>query len=151
MPLVTVLEGEVDTAQPGVDLKYPSVTSCMTVTVVFDNGLMLGGHAVRVPTENQRSPAQILEELNHRIQAMREASPAKLWVLGDLGGWTPQFASADQDVSAAVGEDGQREQELGDYVTQQLGLDDNIEHTVAQALGDIQFAGGFDGDLTPEW
>lgn len=151
MPRVTVLEGEVDTAQPDVDLKYPSVTSCMTVTVVFDNGLMLGGHAVRVPTENQLSPVQILEELNNRIQATQGASPVKLWVLGDLGGWTPQFASADQDVSAAVGEDEQREQELGDYVAQQLGLDAHIEHTVTQAFGDIHFAGGTDGDLTPEW
>jgi hypothetical protein len=123
----------------------------MTVTVVFNNGLMLGGHAVRVPTENQLTPAHILGELNRRLQTTRGASPAKLWVLGDLGGWTPQFASVGQDMNEAVGEDEQRQNQLGNHVAQQLGLDVNIERTVAQASGNIGFNGGTDGDLVPNW
>jgi hypothetical protein len=52
----------------GNQLYYPSVHTCVTVTLVFENGL-LGGHASQVPPREKADP-QPKENLKEVIEAM---------------------------------------------------------------------------------
>jgi hypothetical protein len=52
-------------------LYYPYVSSCVTVTLIFENGL-LGGHASQVTPDNTKQPEQNLLDV---IKRMKSAAP----------------------------------------------------------------------------
>ena len=52
-------------------LYYPYVSSCVTVTLIFENGV-LGGHASQVTPDNKKQPEQNLLDV---IKRMKSAAP----------------------------------------------------------------------------
>ncbi|HKQ77849.1 MAG TPA: hypothetical protein VJ810_29395 [Blastocatellia bacterium] len=55
-------------------LFYPYVSSCVTVTLVFDNGL-LGGHASQVTTDSKNPQFKAAENLLAVLERMASAAP----------------------------------------------------------------------------
>ncbi|MEV4434443.1 hypothetical protein [Streptomyces sp. NPDC049555] len=85
---VRITEGQVREAAPGQAILYPSVTSCLTVTVRLAGGGKAGAHAslFQVPGE-YRSDA-ILPALRRAAGARRVAS---VEVKGAVGAWHPGY------------------------------------------------------------
>jgi hypothetical protein len=81
-------------------LYYPYVSSCVTVTLIFENGL-LGGHASQVTPDNKRQPEQNLLGV---IKRMKGAAPSeqtrgallKIYFIGtaDDPGWNLKEAES---------------------------------------------------------
>ncbi|MBH1938726.1 hypothetical protein I5Q34_31450 [Streptomyces sp. AV19] len=85
---VRITEGQVREAAPGGSILYPSVTSCLTVTVRLRDGGLVGAHAslFQVPGE-YRSDA-ILPALRERVGARQVAA---VEVRGAVGAWHPGY------------------------------------------------------------
>ncbi|PNE31055.1 hypothetical protein AF335_26360 [Streptomyces eurocidicus] len=86
--LVRITEGQVAEARPGVPILYPSVTSCLTVTVRLADGRKAGAHAslFQVPGE-YRSDA-ILAALKQRVG---HRTVRAVEVRGAVGAWHPGY------------------------------------------------------------
>ncbi|MGW4690594.1 hypothetical protein ACWEPM_37740 [Streptomyces sp. NPDC004244] len=84
----TVTEGQVKEVAPGGVITYPSVTSCLTVTVRLRDGGLVGAHAslFRVPGELRSD--EILAALEHLVGDR----PVKaVEVKGAVGAWHPGY------------------------------------------------------------
>ncbi|WP_171170706.1 hypothetical protein [Streptomyces sp. I05A-00742] len=136
---VRITEGQVREAAPGTPLLYPSVTSCLTVTVRLRSGGLVGAHAslFRVPGE-LRSDA-ILPALRKRV-GNRPVRAVE--VRGALGAWHPGY------LTKAIEAYGP-----GEEIPQPAGpAPEGLAGAVARALGQPRAAVTVedvpDGDLT---
>ncbi|WP_223268428.1 hypothetical protein [Streptosporangium nondiastaticum] len=85
---VRITEGQVGEAAPGGTLLYPSVTSCLTVTVRLRDGGLVGAHASLFQVPGEFRSDRILTELKRRTggRAVRAVE-----VRGAVGAWDPSY------------------------------------------------------------
>ncbi|MGW2600916.1 hypothetical protein [Streptomyces klenkii] len=85
---VRITEGQVAEAAPGGTLFYPSVTSCLTVTVRLRNGGLVGAHASLFQVPGELRSDRILSALKQRVggRAVRAVE-----VRGAVGAWDPSY------------------------------------------------------------
>ncbi|MGI5341710.1 hypothetical protein ACQEVS_32045 [Streptomyces sp. CA-181903] len=85
---VRITEGQVREAAPGTPLLYPSVTSCLTVTVRLAGGGLVGAHASLFQVPGELRSDAILPALRARIGHRPVRS---VEVKGALGAWHPGY------------------------------------------------------------
>ncbi|WP_367141047.1 MULTISPECIES: hypothetical protein [Streptomyces] len=85
---VRITEGQVAEAAPGGTLFYPSVTSCLTVTVRLRDGGLVGAHASLFQVPGELRSDRILSALKQRVggRAVRAVE-----VRGAVGAWDPSY------------------------------------------------------------
>ncbi|MGK5546541.1 hypothetical protein ACSNOH_17675 [Streptomyces sp. URMC 127] len=83
-----ITEGQVGEAAPGGTLLYPSVTSCLTVTVRLQDGGLVGAHASLFQVPGELRSDRILSALKQRTggRAVRAVE-----VRGAVGAWDPSY------------------------------------------------------------
>ncbi|AWN32391.1 hypothetical protein DKG71_31580 [Streptomyces sp. NEAU-S7GS2] len=83
-----VTEGQVKEARPGGVIRYPSVTSCLTITVHLRAGGAVGAHASLFQVPGELRSDQIL----HRVKTMvGPRAVAAVDVRGAVGAWHPSY------------------------------------------------------------
>ncbi|MEU8548476.1 hypothetical protein AB0C81_16045 [Streptomyces roseoverticillatus] len=85
---VRITEGQVGEAARGGTLLYPSVTSCLTVTVRLRDGGLVGAHASLFQVPGELRSDRILSGLKQRVggRAVRAVE-----VKGAVGAWDPSY------------------------------------------------------------
>ncbi|MEU8892563.1 hypothetical protein [Streptomyces sp. NPDC048442] len=84
----TVTEGQVREVAPGGVLTYPSVTSCLTVTVRLRDGGLVGAHASLFQVPGELRSDAILTALGELVG---HRSVAAVQVKGAVGAWHPSY------------------------------------------------------------
>ncbi|WP_242441157.1 hypothetical protein [Streptomyces sp. CB02923] len=87
-PAVRITEGQVREAGPGGALLYPSVTSCLTVTVRLADGGLAGAHASLFQVPGEYRSDRILGALRDRVGG-RDVTAVE--VRGAVGAWLPGY------------------------------------------------------------
>ncbi|WP_244409290.1 hypothetical protein [Streptomyces albofaciens] len=87
-PAVRITEGQVREAGPGGTLLYPSVTSCLTVTVRLADGGLVGAHASLFQVPGEYRSDRILGVLRDRVGDRRVTA---VQVRGAVGAWHPGY------------------------------------------------------------
>ncbi|WP_443041626.1 eCIS core domain-containing protein [Streptomyces sp. B21-083] len=85
---VSIAEGEVDEVGPGGTITYPSVTSCLTITVYLRDGGKVGGHASLYQVPGGLYSDQILPAIKSRVGKRRVESVS---VRGAVSSWNPKY------------------------------------------------------------
>lgn len=85
---VRITEGQVGEAAPGGTLLYPSVTSCLTVTVRLADGGLVGAHASLFQVPGEHRSDRVLGALRDRVGG-RDVSAVE--VRGAVGAWLPGY------------------------------------------------------------
>ncbi|MFC5147792.1 hypothetical protein [Streptomyces aureoversilis] len=85
---VRITEGQVAEAAPGGAILYPSVTSCLTVTVRLRDGGLVGAHASLFQVPGEYRSDRILSELK-RAAGGRPVRAVE--VRGAVGAWDPSY------------------------------------------------------------
>ncbi|MFD9887032.1 hypothetical protein ACFWZT_36850 [Streptomyces alboflavus] len=83
-----VTEGQVKEAAPGGTLLYPSVTSCLTVTVHLRSGGAVGAHASLFQVPGELRSDRILDRVKALVGTREVAS---VEVRGAVGAWHPAY------------------------------------------------------------
>lgn len=81
-------EGEVDEVGPGGTITYPSVTSCLVITVHLRDGGKVGGHASLFRVEGKLHSDEILPAIR-RVVGKRRVEAVD--VSGAVGSWNPSY------------------------------------------------------------
>jgi len=83
-----ITEGQVGEVGPGGTIRYPAVTSCLTVTVRLQDGGKVGAHASLFQVPGEYRSDRILAAVKQRIGArgVREVE-----VRGAVGAWDPSY------------------------------------------------------------
>ncbi|MET9821666.1 MULTISPECIES: hypothetical protein [Streptomyces] len=84
----TVAEGEVKSVGPGGTITYPSVTSCLTITVYLRDGSKVGGHASLLQMSGGMYSDQILPAIRSQVG---EGRVEKIDVSGAVSAWNPAY------------------------------------------------------------
>ncbi|WP_031189068.1 MULTISPECIES: hypothetical protein [Streptomyces] len=87
-PAVRITEGQVREAGPGGTLLYPSVTSCLTVTVRLADGGLVGAHASLFQVPGEYRSDRILGALRDRVGGRGVTA---VEVRGAVGAWHPGY------------------------------------------------------------
>ena len=90
---IELTEGMVGWAKSTEELKYPSVTSCLTVTCVTSNGGKAGAHLSIFKKKNGLDYKDVLPALILVLGASRSAVK-KVWIVGQLTTWKTTFEPA---------------------------------------------------------
>ncbi|MER5809591.1 hypothetical protein ABT143_15575 [Streptomyces sp. NPDC002033] len=85
---VTVTEGRIGEAAPGGVIIYPSVTSCLTVTVRLRDGGLVGAHASLFQVPGELRSDAILTALRDRVG---DRPVTAIEVRGAVGAWAPGY------------------------------------------------------------
>ncbi|GGX97466.1 hypothetical protein GCM10010324_49560 [Streptomyces hiroshimensis] len=85
---VRITEGQVAEAAPGGTILYPSVTSCLTVTVRLRDGGLVGAHASLFQVPGEYRSDRILSELKRRTGGRPVRA---VEVRGAVGAWDPSY------------------------------------------------------------
>nr|WP_237526947.1 MULTISPECIES: hypothetical protein [unclassified Streptomyces] len=84
----TITEGQVKEVAPGGVITYPSVTSCLTVTVRLREGGLVGAHASLFQVPGELRSDRILAALKDRVG---DRPVAAVEVRGAVGAWHPSY------------------------------------------------------------
>ncbi|MFD8024064.1 hypothetical protein ACFV6G_27050 [Streptomyces lavendulae] len=84
----TVTEGQVKEVAPGGVITYPSVTSCLTVTVRLADGGLIGAHASLFQVPGELRSDEILAAVKDRV-GNRQVTAVQ--VKGAVGAWHPSY------------------------------------------------------------
>ncbi|MFI6148737.1 hypothetical protein [Streptomyces sp. NPDC051109] len=84
----TVTEGQVKEVAPGGVITYPSVTSCLTVTVRLRDGGLVGAHASLFEVAGELRSDEILVALKHLVG---NRAVTAVQVKGAVGAWHPGY------------------------------------------------------------
>ncbi|WP_199832231.1 hypothetical protein [Streptomyces sp. WM6373] len=84
----TVTEGQVKEVVPGGVMTYPSVTSCLTVTVRVRGGGLVGAHASLFQVPGELRSDEILGALKQLVGGRPVAA---IEVRGAVGAWHPSY------------------------------------------------------------
>ncbi|MGW2816304.1 hypothetical protein [Streptomyces sp. NPDC001415] len=118
----TVSEGQVKEVGPGGVITYPSVTSCLTVTVRLRGGGLVGAHASLFQVPGELRSDEILPALKVLVGGRQVTA---IEVKGAVGAWHPSY------FTKAIESYGE-----GEQVPVPTGQDlDGIAHAVADGLG----------------
>ncbi|MFI1968769.1 hypothetical protein [Streptomyces cinnamoneus] len=85
---VRITEGQVAEAAPGGTILYPSVTSCLTVTVRLRGGAKVGAHASLFQVPGAYRSDEILAAVKRRVGARAVTA---VEVRGAVGAWHPGY------------------------------------------------------------
>ncbi|GAA0395845.1 hypothetical protein [Streptomyces luteireticuli] len=85
---VRITEGQVREAAPGGSILYPSVTSCLTITVRLRGGGLAGAHASLFQVPGEYRSDEILPALRKRIGGRGVTA---VEVRGAVGAWYPGY------------------------------------------------------------
>ncbi|MEV0374369.1 hypothetical protein AB0I10_32020 [Streptomyces sp. NPDC050636] len=85
---IRITEGQVGEVEPGGTITYPSVTSCLTVTVRLRDGGKVGAHASLFQVPGEYRSDRILAAVKQRTGA-RAVSAVE--VRGAVGAWDPSY------------------------------------------------------------
>ncbi|MFE5867810.1 hypothetical protein ACFQ6V_04040 [Streptomyces roseifaciens] len=85
---VRITEGQVAEAAPGGAILYPSVTSCLTVTVRLRDGGLVGAHASLFQVPGEYRSDRILSELKRAVGGRPVRA---VEVRGAVGAWDPSY------------------------------------------------------------
>lgn len=117
-----ITEGQVGEIGPGGTLTYPSVTSCLTVTVRLQDGGKVGAHASLFQVPGEYRSDRILAAVGQRIGARGVRA---VEVRGAVGAWDPSYFTKAIESYAE-----------GEQVPVPTGPDpDGLARVVADALG----------------
>ncbi|WP_051852287.1 hypothetical protein [Streptomyces aureocirculatus] len=117
-----VTEGQVKEAAPGGVIRYPSVTSCLTVTVQLRSGGAVGAHASLFQVPGELRSDEILDRVKS-VVGPRAVTDVE--VRGAVGAWHPSYFTKAIEAYGA-----------GEEVPVPTGPDfAGLTTTVAQALG----------------
>ncbi|WP_327228227.1 hypothetical protein [Streptomyces platensis] len=83
-----ITEGQVGEVGPGGTIRYPSVTSCLTVTVRLQDGGKVGAHASLFQVPGEYRSDRILAAVKQRIGTRRVRA---VEVRGAVGAWVPSY------------------------------------------------------------
>ncbi|MEV7596958.1 hypothetical protein AB0O91_06165 [Kitasatospora sp. NPDC089797] len=134
---VSITEGEVGEVGPRGTITYPSVTSCLVVTVYLRDGGKVGGHASLFQVPGKYASDEILPALR---RAVGHRPVRAVDVSGAVGAWNPSYfrkAIERYTDGAPPGPTGDARR-IGDTVAELLGL-----HSEKVTVRDVP-----DGDLT---
>ncbi|WP_306333120.1 hypothetical protein [Streptomyces sp. KL118A] len=84
----TITEGQVKEVAPGGEITYPSVTSCLTVTVRLRDGGLVGAHASLFQVPGELRSDRILAALKDRVG---DRPVTAVEVRGAVGAWHPGY------------------------------------------------------------
>ncbi|MBB4893624.1 hypothetical protein FHS39_002655 [Streptomyces olivoverticillatus] len=85
---VRITEGQVAETGPGGTIVYPSVTSCLTITVRLRDGSKVGAHASLFQVPGELRSDEILAAVKRR---MARRPVAAVEVRGAVGAWYPGY------------------------------------------------------------
>lgn len=85
---IRISEGQVGEVGPGGTITYPSVTSCLTVTVRLQDGGMVGAHASLFQVPGEYRSDRILAAVKRRAGARAVRA---VEVRGAVGAWHPSY------------------------------------------------------------
>ncbi|UQA90591.1 hypothetical protein [Streptomyces halobius] len=85
---IRISEGQVGEVGPGGTITYPSVTSCLTVTVRLQGGGLVGAHASLFQVPGEYRSDRILAAVKQRTGARRVRA---VEVRGAVGAWDPSY------------------------------------------------------------
>ncbi|MGW1376177.1 hypothetical protein ACWD6P_18165 [Streptomyces sp. NPDC002446] len=85
---IRISEGQVGEIGPGGTLTYPSVTSCLTVTVRLQDGGKVGAHASLFQVPGEYRSDRILAAVKQRIGARTVRA---VEIRGAVGAWDPSY------------------------------------------------------------
>jgi hypothetical protein len=135
-------EGEVGTGQTGI--AYTTVTSCLTVTCLMDDGSYVGGHLSLTPTGGGRVSTEVLPAMVQEFQGKKVAA-VKLVGQKDL--WNPLFLDETPEVVGAAGGKGVITDkgaivpgDMEQAIRTKLGLDASVNVTQETQNGDFTIA-----------
>jgi hypothetical protein len=131
----TIREGEVREAAPGGRIRYPSVTSCLTVTVHLRTGGMVGAHISIFRAGSAHASNEILPALR---TAMGTRHVAAIEIVGEFGTWNSAWLTTnveDQANTVTDPEPNARQNVLA-VVQQALGHEANKYTTRPVAAGE---------------
>ncbi|MFJ7250525.1 hypothetical protein ACIQWA_38600 [Kitasatospora sp. NPDC098652] len=134
---VRITEGEVGEVGPRGTITYPSVTSCLVVTVLLRDGGKVGGHASLFQVPGKYSSDEILPAIR---RAVGHRPVQAVDVSGAVGAWNPSYfrkAIERYTDTAPPGPTGDA-QGIGDAVARLLG----------QPRGKVTVQDLPDGDIT---
>ncbi len=114
----SVAEGEVKSVGPGGTITYPSVTSCLTITVYLRDGGKVGGHASLFKASGGMYSDQILPAIKAQVGKSRVE---RIDVSGAISSWNPAY------LKTAI--------EKSDPAPEQKNDPDGIRNVVSSALG----------------
>lgn len=108
-------EGEVDEVGPGGTITYPSVTSCLVITVHLRDGGKVGGHASLFRVDGKLYSDEILPAVK-RVVGKRRVEAVD--VSGAVGSWNPSYLTKaiERYTDGAVPEQTHDRAGLGDVV-----------------------------------
>ncbi|MEV0263932.1 hypothetical protein AB0I49_21690 [Streptomyces sp. NPDC050617] len=136
-----ITEGQVKEVGPGGTLFYPSVTSCLTVTVRLDDGGLVGAHASLFQVPGEYRSDQILAALRERVG---DRGVRAVEVKGAVGAWDPSYFTKALE-SYGDGEDVPFPTEPDPD-----GIADAVAKGTGQPAGKVTVEDVPDGDLTVE-
>jgi hypothetical protein len=67
-------------------MKYPDINSCLTITLVCKNQMLVGAHAVIMTGEGMESLDKLVDKLK---SAAEGHNPLKLFLVGAIAFWNP--------------------------------------------------------------
>ncbi|MFF1377584.1 hypothetical protein [Streptomyces sp. NPDC058308] len=118
----TISEGQVKEVAPGGVLTYPSVTSCLTVTVRLRDGGLVGAHASLFQVPGELRSDEILAAVKRSVGSRAVTA---VEVGGAVGAWHPSY------FTKAIESYGE-----GEQVPVPAGQDvDGLARVVSQGLG----------------
>ncbi|MBZ4321587.1 hypothetical protein [Streptomyces huiliensis] len=136
---VRITEGQVREAAPGTPLLYPSVTSCLTVTVRLADGGLVGAHASLFQVPGELRSDAILPALRARVGHRPVRS---VEVKGALGAWHPGY------LTKAIEAYGPDEEVPVPSVPDAEGVARAVARALGQPRAAVTVADVPDGDLT---
>ncbi|MBD0691154.1 hypothetical protein BG452_08425 [Streptomyces sp. CBMA123] len=117
---VSITEGEVGQVGPKGTITYPSVTSCLVVTVYLRDGGKVGGHASLFQVPGKYSSDEILPAIR---RAVGHRPVKAVDVSGAVGAWNPSYfeKSIERYTDGAPPGPTGDAQRIGDTVAELLG------------------------------
>ena len=134
---------------PGNQLYYPYVSSCVTATLVFQNGL-LGGHASQVTPDEKKPQLQPAQNLQDVISRMITAAPdaktrgafLKICFIGTTSSKDWDFGQATKAITKEFGQP--KEDEPVEYNLSPVDAVFDTEHSVLSIVPREKKAEGAD-------
>ncbi|MER7844239.1 hypothetical protein ABTZ03_09880 [Kitasatospora sp. NPDC096077] len=134
---VSITEGEVGEVRPRGTITYPSVTSCLVVTVYLRDGGKVGGHASLFQVPGKYTSDEILPAIR---RAVGHRPVKAVDVSGAVGAWNPSYF----DKAIEHYTDGTPPEPTGDA----KGIGDTVARLLGQPRTKVTVQDVPDGDIT---
>ncbi|MEU8513873.1 hypothetical protein AB0C76_20125 [Kitasatospora sp. NPDC048722] len=117
---VSITEGEVAEVGPEGAIRYPSVTSCLVVTVYLRDGGKVGGHASLFQVPGKYRSDEVLPAIRRAVGGRQVRA---VDVSGAVGAWNPSYfeKAVEQYTDGSAPEPTGGARGIGDVVAKLLG------------------------------